>query len=108
MTSYVEKETELEFSFDIKEVAEQVMEGVLRMESCPYETQINLLLTDNEGIRAYNARFRQIDRETDVLSFPNVDYEKPSDFSRQAAKRTISILTARSWLWEISSYLLKR
>ena len=86
MTSYVEKETELEFSFDIKEVAEQVMEGVLRMESCPYETQINLLLTDNEGIRAYNARFRQIDRETDVLSFPHVDYEKPSDFSRLAGR----------------------
>lgn len=82
MTSYVENETELEFSFDIKKVAEQVMAGVLRMERCPYETQINLLLTDNEGIRAYNARFRQIDRETDVLSFPNVDYEKPSDFSR--------------------------
>lgn len=82
MTSYVEKETELEFSFDIKELAEQVMERVLRMEGCPYETQINLLLTDNEGIRTYNARFRQIDRETDVLSFPNVDYEAPSDFSR--------------------------
>lgn len=84
MTSCVEKETELEFSFDIKELAEQVMERVLRMEGCPYETQINLLLTDNEGIRTYNARFRQIDRETDVLSFPNVDYEAPSDFSRLA------------------------
>ena len=80
MTSYVENETEKEFDFDIKEVADSVIEAVLDKEGCPYEAQINLLLTDNEGIRTYNAQFRQIDRETDVLSFPNVDYEEPSDF----------------------------
>lgn len=80
MTSYVENETEKEFDFDIKELADSVIEAVLEKESCPYEAQINLLLTDNEGIRTYNAQFRQIDRETDVLSFPNVDYEKPADF----------------------------
>ena len=81
MTSYVENETEAEFPFDTKETADKVIAAVLRMEGCPYEAQVNLLLTDNEGIRTYNAQFRQIDKETDVLSFPNVDYEKPSDFS---------------------------
>lgn len=81
MTSYVENETEAAFAFDIKAVADKVMAAVLCAEKCPYEAQINLLLTDNAGIRAYNAQFRQIDRETDVLSFPNVDYEKPADFS---------------------------
>lgn len=81
MTSYVENETQVSFSFDIKEVADSVMETVLVQEGCPYEAQINLLLTDNEGIRTYNAQFREIDRSTDVLSFPNVDYEEPADFS---------------------------
>lgn len=81
MTSYVENETETEFGFDIKNVADSVMEAVLEAEGCPYEAQINLLLTDNEGIRTYNAQFRQIDAETDVLSFPNVDYEEPSGFA---------------------------
>ncbi len=33
----------------------------------------SVLLTDNAGIRALNARFRGIDSETDVLSFPAVD-----------------------------------
>ncbi|MCH5269827.1 MAG: rRNA maturation RNase YbeY [Lachnospiraceae bacterium] len=81
MTSYVENETDEEFSFDIQEVADRVMEAVLEKEGCPYEVQINLVLTDNEGIRACNAQFRKMDKETDVLSFPNVEYEYPADFS---------------------------
>ena len=80
MTSYVENETDVQFSFDIEETVEKVALKVLETENCPYEVQINVLLTDNEGIREYNANYRNIDRETDVLSFPNVDYETPADF----------------------------
>ena len=54
---------------------------MLDSEGCPYEAEVNLLITDAEGIRVYNREYREIDRETDVLSFPAVDYEKPSDFS---------------------------
>ncbi len=81
MTSYVENETDVSFAFDVKEVADRVIKAVLTSEGCPFDAQLNLLITDNEGIRDYNNRFRQIDRETDVLSFPNVDYDTPSDFS---------------------------
>ena len=81
MTSYVENETDSSFAFDVKEVADQVIKAVLASEGCPFYAQLNLLITDNAGIRVYNNRFRHIDRETDVLSFPNVDYDTPSDFS---------------------------
>lgn len=81
MTSYIENETNVTFDFSINEVADLVIRQVLNMENCPYETQVNILITDNEGIRQYNADYRGIDKETDVLSFPNVDYETPSDFS---------------------------
>ena len=81
MTSYVENETEASFPFDIKETADRVIEAVLESEGCPYEAQVNLVLTDNEGIRACNSQFRRIDKETDVLSFPNVEYTTPADFS---------------------------
>jgi probable rRNA maturation factor len=80
MTSYVENETSAEFSFEVQEVIDAVAQQVLEMENCPYEVQINVLLTDNQVIREYNAQYRDIDRETDVLSFPNVDYESPSAF----------------------------
>lgn len=81
MTSYIENETEVEFPFSIEETAERVMEAVLEQEGCPYEASINVLLTDNEGIREFNRQHRQIDRATDVLSFPNISYEEPADFS---------------------------
>lgn len=54
---------------------------MLEEESCPYETEVNILITDNEGIRLYNREYRNIDRETDVLSFPNVPFEAPADFN---------------------------
>ena len=41
---------------------------------------MNVILTDNDAIQAINKEYRQIDAPTDVLSFPMVDYEKPSDF----------------------------
>lgn len=81
MTSYVENETDKEFSFEVEDVVKKVAEAVLTMENCPYEVCLNLLITNDNGIRAYNKEYRQIDKETDVLSFPNLDYEKAGDFS---------------------------
>lgn len=81
MILYIDKECEIEFSFDIEEVAKQVMEKAKSYVHCPYDLEIGLFITDNEGIRDYNRDYRGIDKETDVLSFPNVDYEVPGDFS---------------------------
>ena len=81
MTIFVENETDYIFPFDPIETASLVTGEVLEEENCPYETEINILITDNEGIRMYNREYRNIDRETDVLSFANVPFELPSDFS---------------------------
>ena len=81
MTFYTENETNIEFEFDWEGIFEQVAEAVLDSEECPYESQVNLLLTDNEGICEFNRENRGIDRPTDVLSFPNVEYEIPANFS---------------------------
>ena len=86
MTFYVENETEenicggIEVSFSVEDTVEKVANAVLEMEGCPYEVQLNVLLTDNDGIHAYNKEYRNIDRETDVLSFPNLDFAAPGDF----------------------------
>lgn len=81
MTLYFEEEGDLVLPFDCKNLAEKTIEAVLDFVKCPYEVQLNLLLTMNEEIRNMNREFRDIDRATDVLSFPMVDYAVPGDFS---------------------------
>ena len=80
MTFCVENETGEIFPFSIEEVARQVCESVLEVEGCPYEAAVNLLLTDDQGIRELNREYRQTDRETDVLSFPNLDFTEAGVF----------------------------
>lgn len=81
MSSYVENEAGTEFEFDIKEIMDAVMDEVLEEEGCPYEAQVNLLITDDEGIRDFNMRLRKVDSPTDVLSFPMIPFEREGDFS---------------------------
>lgn len=81
MILYIDKECDIEFSFDAEDVAKKVVEKALSYVNCPYDSEVGLFITDNAGIREYNRDYRGIDKETDVLSFPNVDYETPGDFS---------------------------
>lgn len=80
MTVYFEEEGELKLELDCKEIANTVVEGVLDYENCPYEAEVNLLLTMNKEIQEMNAEFRQIDKATDVLSFPMIDFETIGEF----------------------------
>ncbi len=80
MTFYVENETDEKFPFDPEETVKAVCRAVLEKEKCPYEAQVNVVITDNAGIRRLNRESRGIDRETDVLSFPNVDFEREGVF----------------------------
>ena len=82
MTFYVEFDEGItnDFDFDTEATVRAVAEAVLDAEGCPYETCVNVLVTDNEGIREFNRQYRNIDRETDVLSFPNLDFDVPGVF----------------------------
>jgi len=76
-----ENETETEFDFDEKELADSVGEAVLDELGIEYEAQIGLTLTDSEGIREINAQQRDIDSPTDVLSFPMLDIPVAGDLT---------------------------
>ena len=47
----------------------------------PFEAEVSVTLTDDEGIQTINKEFRQIDSPTDVLSFPMIEYKNAGDFS---------------------------
>ena len=80
MTLTVEYEAEAKLDLPFKDIIRDVAEGALEYVGCPYEVELYVLLTDNEGIRAINLDTRGIDAPTDVLSFPMGDFETPGDF----------------------------
>lgn len=82
MTVLFEKDAEDEIDFDYEEILAKVIGETLKQEQCPYECEVNLSLTDNEGIRRINREYRDLDVPTDVLSFPMVEYQTPADFSQ--------------------------
>jgi len=47
----------------------------LRYEEVDLLCVVDILLTDDEGIRAYNRKYRSKDISTDVLSFPMQEFE---------------------------------
>ena len=51
----------------------KVIRAALAAEGMTAPCEINVLLTDDEGIHAINLDMRDVDRATDVLSFPEFD-----------------------------------
>ena len=80
MTLFFEEEGELKLDLPCEELAEKVIHAALDYADCPYEAEVNLLLTMNDEIQEMNKNFRSIDRPTDVLSFPMIDYEEAGNF----------------------------
>lgn len=80
MTISIEYEAEKKLEIPCEEIIREVILASLDYEECPYEAEVNVILTDNQGIHVINKEYRNIDAPTDVLSFPLVDYGSPSDF----------------------------
>lgn len=81
MTITIEEETKAPFPFDYKSLAEEAILSALGHEGFPYEAEVSLTLTDNPSIQEINRSYRQIDRPTDVLSFPMISFLQPGDFT---------------------------
>lgn len=76
-----EKDVDDDLGFDYEKLLNEVVKEAIRLEACPYDCEVNITLTDNQGIRTLNQEFRELDVPTDVLSFPMVNYGTPGDFS---------------------------
>ncbi len=81
MTCFLEIETHVDLGIPCGELLNRCLAAVMEAEDCPYETEVNVVVTDDEAIREVNWRFRQVDAATDVLSFPMLEFSAPSDFS---------------------------
>ncbi|MGL6186149.1 MAG: rRNA maturation RNase YbeY [Clostridium chrysemydis] len=73
---YVENnQDKIEVSEDLIQKIKEVINFALKEEDVNIKTEISVLLVDNEEIREINNQTRNIDRATDVLSFPMLDFE---------------------------------
>lgn len=61
-----------------RELIEKVIAESLRYENISNNCEISVTIVDNEEIHQINLKHRGIDRATDVLSFPLIDFEKES------------------------------
>ena len=50
-----------------------IVKSCLESEMLEFDCEVGVTFTDNEGIRKLNYEHRDIDKETDVLSFPMID-----------------------------------
>lgn len=64
----IEVDNELEASLN------QVIEYALKEEKVNQDYEVSIIFVDNEEIKQLNSEFRNIQRETDVLSFPMLEY----------------------------------
>ena len=59
----------------VSSIIGKCIEATLKAENIPVKCEINVLVTNNKGIHAINKASRDIDRPTDVLSFPMFQLE---------------------------------
>ncbi len=80
MTVNFENEADIKdiLDFDVQKEIEKTVEACVDYLNCDYEVQVNVLVTDNENIHVMNRENRGIDRPTDVLSFPMIEWEEPA------------------------------
>ncbi len=73
---YFENEQDkIVLTYKLKMLVRESIEASLDLEGYGNPCEVSVTFIDNEGIRVLNKKFRQIDRPTDVLSFPLFDFD---------------------------------
>lgn len=80
MTVIINNKTNKELTKNQMNLINKAVEQSLLYEGFTDKCEISVLIVDNEEIKSINKQFRKIDKETDVLSFPQLtfsDFEVP-------------------------------
>lgn len=72
---YTDEQDKLEPPEDFERLIDDCTRSALEEEEISGDAEVSVTLVDNARIRELNNEFREIDRETDVLSFPMGDDE---------------------------------
>lgn len=84
------RQDKLEVKDDFIEELEKVIKFALDEEEVDIECEISLVFVDNDEIKEINKSTRNINKETDVLSFPMLEYENSKVFKEVYKNFTFS------------------
>ena len=79
---------------ELAALLEETVNTALTLEGVALPCEVNILLTDDEGIQEVNRQMRGIDSPTDVLSFPMFDLrpgEHPTQADRDPGADTVPL-----------------
>ena len=76
MNIYIENEYDREIDVDYTDIINKVVCQAVDFIKCPYECEVNVTIVDNNTIHEINREQRKIDRPTDVLSFPMLEFDE--------------------------------
>ena len=68
------RQDKIQVTEEMKKVVLDVIEYALQVEKVSIDSEVSVVFIDNSEIKEINKEFRNIDRETDVLSFPMLEY----------------------------------
>lgn len=72
----IEKEYDIDLGFSIDTTAEKVIDYCFSKFNIPYEYSATIITVSNDEIKEINNEQRGINKVTDVLSFPAINFEK--------------------------------
>ncbi len=72
---FTNEQDKFKTGFGLKRLIRKAVLGALKYENFTLPATVSVTFTDNEGIREYNREYREIDKATDVLSFPMYDFK---------------------------------
>lgn len=68
------RQNKIKITEDIELLLQNIIDYTLKEENVSMEYEVSLIFVDNSSIREINREYRNMDRETDVLSFPMLEY----------------------------------
>lgn len=74
MIYFDDSQNKIKVTYALELLLRRAIEATLGYERVNGGCEVSLTFTDDEGIRELNRRYRSIDRATDVLSFPQIDF----------------------------------
>lgn len=80
MNLFIENYTNQSLTDEYKKIISDVIKYALTLENINSKPEISVCFVDNDKIKNLNKKFRSIDKETDVLSFPMIEFNnQPKD-----------------------------